>query len=77
MHGLIEHCSIFSLSTFGIPSMRLRRVKKHLANIMADDALLVRENFGERLTVVELREALEERGMYVKFHIIAVVLPFT
>ena len=44
---------------------------------MADDALLVRENFGERLTVVELREALEERGMYVKFHINTVALPFT
>lgn len=56
---------MFSLSTFGIPAVRMRRIKKHLANVAADDVLLIRENFGGRLTAAELREALEERGMYV------------
>ena len=55
--------SMFSLSTFGIPAMRMRRVTKHLASIAADDALLIRENFAGRLTAHELREALEERGL--------------
>ncbi len=43
--------------------MRMRRVKKHLSKVAADDALLIRENFAGRLTAPELREALEERGM--------------
>ena len=30
---------------------------------LLNDALLARENWGERLTALELREALEERGM--------------
>ncbi|TBU22845.1 hypothetical protein BD311DRAFT_769649 [Dichomitus squalens] len=59
----VSYNGIFALSTFGIPSMRLRRIKKHLANIAADDAFLVREHLGERLTADELREALEERGI--------------
>ena len=54
-----------SLSTFGPPPMRLRRIKKHLQAIAADDVLIAREGAGERLSVEELREALEERGMYV------------
>ena len=45
--------------------MRLRRIKKHLKAIAADDALIAREGAGERLSAEELREALEERGMYV------------
>ena len=54
---------MFSLSTFGIPAIRMRRIKKHLARVAADDALLIRENFAGRLTAHELREALEERGV--------------
>lgn len=45
--------------------MRLRRIKNHLQALAADDALLTRENAGERLSVNELRDALEERGMCV------------
>lgn len=56
---------MLSLSTFGIPPMRLRRIKNHLQALATDDALLTRENAGERLSVNELRDALEERGMYV------------
>ena len=33
--------------------------------VVADDALLVKEGLGDRLTHPELLEALEERGMYV------------
>ncbi|KAJ8497165.1 hypothetical protein ONZ51_g698 [Trametes cubensis] len=43
--------------------MRLRRIKKHLQAIAADDVLIAREGAGERLSVEELREALEERGI--------------
>ncbi|KAM5530923.1 hypothetical protein V8D89_015413 [Ganoderma adspersum] len=61
--AVVSYSGMFSLSTFGIPAMRMRRVKKHLASIAADDALLIRENFAGRLTAHELREALEERGL--------------
>ena len=56
---------MFAQSTFGPPPVRIRRVKKHLSTIADDDAFLVRENHGEWLNALELREALEERGMYV------------
>ncbi|RDX50026.1 hypothetical protein OH76DRAFT_1402873 [Lentinus brumalis] len=59
----ISYLGLFAQSSFGIPAMRIRRVKKHLSTIAADDAFLVRENYGERLTALELREALEERGI--------------
>ncbi|KAI9066620.1 hypothetical protein FKP32DRAFT_1589494 [Trametes sanguinea] len=61
--ALISYNGVLSLSTFGPPPMRLRRIKKHLRSIAADDELLFRENSGERLSVDELREALEERGI--------------
>ncbi|KAL7281191.1 hypothetical protein ACG7TL_004499 [Trametes sanguinea] len=61
--ALISYNGVLSLSTFGPPPMRLRRIKKHLRAIAADDVLLFRENAGERLSVDELREALEERGI--------------
>ncbi|KAJ3011915.1 hypothetical protein NUW54_g2023 [Trametes sanguinea] len=67
--ALISYNGVLSLSTFGPPPMRLRRIKKHLRSIAADDELLFRENSGERLSVDELREALEERGMCVCFHL--------
>ncbi|KAL1942708.1 hypothetical protein VTO73DRAFT_4948 [Trametes versicolor] len=61
--ALISLSGVLSLSTFGIPPMRLRRIKNHLQALAADDALLARENAGERLSVNELRDALEERGI--------------
>ena len=61
----LPHRRVLSLSNFGWSQIRLRRIKKHLKAITADDALLARENWGERLTPNELRDALEERGMYV------------
>ena len=43
----------------------MRRVKKHLNAIAADDALLIRENWGSSLKAWEVQDALEERGMCV------------
>jgi len=36
-----------------------------MKSVIVDDALLVKEGLGDRLTHPELLEALEERGMYV------------
>lgn len=36
-----------------------------MKSVVVDDALLVAEGMGDRLTHPELLEALEERGMYV------------
>ena len=51
------------MSNFGPAPVRLRRIKKRLTALVADDALLASENWGERLSPNELRDALEERGM--------------
>ncbi|KAI0321091.1 hypothetical protein OF83DRAFT_1101517 [Amylostereum chailletii] len=56
-------CGALSLSTWGPPHLRIRRVERHLQGIAADDALLTSEGMGERLTQPELIEALEERGI--------------
>ncbi len=39
------------------------RIRQDLTFVAKDDALLLREERGARLTDAELREALEERGM--------------
>ena len=59
--------------TLGLKSLPLHRVRRHLDYIAQDDALLLQEGLGERLTDSELREALEERGMYV--YISVLLLP--
>ncbi|RPD78374.1 hypothetical protein L226DRAFT_531719 [Lentinus tigrinus ALCF2SS1-7] len=59
----ISYLGLFAQSTFGPPPIRIRRVKKHLSSIADDDAFLLRENHGEHLTALALREALEERGI--------------
>ncbi|KAI0331040.1 hypothetical protein GY45DRAFT_1361124 [Cubamyces sp. BRFM 1775] len=61
--ALVSYNGLMSLSTFGPTPMRLRRIKKHLQAIAADDVLIAREGAGEKLSVDELREALEERGI--------------
>ena len=57
--------SILALSTHGIDALRFRRLHQHLTAIAEDDALLKRESSGQFLSEGQLREALEERGMYV------------
>jgi hypothetical protein len=44
----------------------MRTIRKHLTAIAKDDALLIKEENGLRLTPSELVEALGERGMYVE-----------
>ncbi|KAI0633615.1 hypothetical protein C8Q77DRAFT_800731 [Trametes polyzona] len=61
--ALVPYNGVLSLSTFGPPPMRLRRIKKRMNVLAADDVLLARENAGAHLSPTELREALEERGM--------------
>lgn len=58
-------CRLLSLSTWGPNFRRRKRVERHIGSVVADDALLVKEGMGDRLTHPELLEALEERGMYV------------
>jgi hypothetical protein len=58
-------CSVLSLSTFGPPPVRRSRLTRHLQRISQDDALLEQEGLGQRLTLPELQEALDERGLYV------------
>ena len=55
--------SVLNLSTFGPPPVRRFRVTRHLRRISNDDALLEQEGLGQRLTLPELQEALDERGL--------------
>lgn len=55
--------SVLNLSTFGPPPVRRFRVTRHLQRISKDDALLEQEGLGQRLTLPELQEALDERGL--------------
>ncbi|GBE81380.1 predicted protein [Sparassis crispa] len=52
-----------ALPTWGPAPLLLRRLKRHLAAIAEDDALLTREDSGRWLTEAQLRDALEERGI--------------
>ena len=55
--------SLLSLSTWGPDFRRRSRIERHMQSIVTDDALLVKEGMGDRLTYPELLEALEGRGM--------------
>lgn len=54
---------LLALPTYGPSALRLSRLQQHLASIADDDTLLARESFGQALTQIELRDALEERGI--------------
>lgn len=54
---------LLALPTYGPSALRLSRLQQHLAFIADDDTLLARESFGQALTQIELRDALEERGI--------------
>lgn len=51
------------ISDRGPRSMVNNRIAKHLKYIAEDDSLLSREGSGSGLSVVELRNALGERGL--------------
>lgn len=55
--------SLLALSTLGPNSLRSSRIQRYLASIAADDALLLKEGSGQKLSEADLRDALEERGM--------------
>ena len=65
-------CSVLDLSTFGPPPIRRFRLIRYLHRITQDDALLEQEGLGQRLTLPELQEALDERGLYV---MVMIVIP--
>jgi len=59
----IALCGLLSLSMWG-PNFRRRwRIERHMKSVTVDDALLVKEGLGDRLTHPELLEALVERGI--------------
>ncbi|EKM54042.1 uncharacterized protein PHACADRAFT_196477 [Phanerochaete carnosa HHB-10118-sp] len=55
--GLLGH------SAYGWGSLRVRRIQRHLLQVAGDDALLLKEDMGKALTLAELQEALDERGI--------------
>ncbi|KAF8629111.1 hypothetical protein AX17_005697 [Amanita inopinata Kibby_2008] len=57
-------CGILRLSTIGTDTLRIRRIRQHLAFIREDDILLLRNRIP--LSEKELNEALEERGIIVQ-----------
>ncbi|KAI9511142.1 hypothetical protein F5148DRAFT_402926 [Russula earlei] len=59
----IALCGLLSLSTWGPNFRRRGRIERHMKTVVVDDALLVKEGMGDRLTHPELLEALEERGI--------------
>ncbi|KAH9945649.1 hypothetical protein B0H21DRAFT_744037 [Amylocystis lapponica] len=69
MNTLLDHGAagpvggLLCLSTLGPAALQLRRIKRQLAAIVEDDAVLKRESLGQRLTQAEMRDALEERGI--------------
>ncbi|KAF9792967.1 LETM1-like protein-domain-containing protein [Thelephora terrestris] len=59
---LLAMNGVLNLSTFGPPPIRRLRLTRHLRRITQDDTLLEQEGLGQRLTLPELQEALDERG---------------
>ncbi|KAF9650925.1 hypothetical protein BDM02DRAFT_3185071 [Thelephora ganbajun] len=59
---LLALSGVLNLSTFGPPPLRRFRLTRHLRRISQDDTLLGQEGLGQRLTLPELQEALDERG---------------
>jgi hypothetical protein len=57
--------SVLSLSTLGPAQLKMNRLKRHFQRIAEDDILLIKEGMDQRLTLTELQEALDERGLYV------------
>jgi hypothetical protein len=56
---------LLRLPTAGFDALRIRRIKRHLEFLSADDQLLLQDGLLGRLSEKDLDEALEERGMLV------------
>jgi hypothetical protein len=56
-------CGLLRLPTAGFDALRIRRIKRHLEFLSADDQLLLQDGLLGRLSEKDLDEALEERGI--------------
>jgi hypothetical protein len=56
---------LLRLSTAGFDALRIRRIRRHLEFLSADDQLLLQDGLLGRLLEKDLDEALGERGMLV------------
>ncbi|KAI0093294.1 hypothetical protein BDY19DRAFT_419586 [Irpex rosettiformis] len=61
--GLIAYSGILGHSNYSLDFLRMRKIRKHLSAVAEDDALLIREARGSRLTPSEVTGALSERGI--------------
>ncbi|KAG2153682.1 uncharacterized protein EDB93DRAFT_1134125 [Suillus bovinus] len=56
-------CGLIGIPAWGPLQLLRWRLNHHLQNIASDDKMLKQEAYGRDLTLPELREALQERGM--------------
>ncbi|KAG1878214.1 hypothetical protein F4604DRAFT_1755921 [Suillus subluteus] len=56
-------CGVVGISAWGPLQLLQWRLQRHLQNIASDDKMLKQEVYGRDLTLPELKEALQERGM--------------
>ncbi|KAG1904313.1 uncharacterized protein F5891DRAFT_1014049 [Suillus fuscotomentosus] len=56
-------CGVIGVPAWGPLQLVQWRLHRHLQNIASDDKLLKQEGYGRDLTLPELKEALQERGM--------------
>jgi LETM1 and EF-hand domain-containing protein 1 len=56
-------CRIVGIPAWGPLQLVRWRLQRHLQNVASDDMMLKQETYGRDLTLPELKEALQERGM--------------
>lgn len=56
-------CGVIGIPAWGPLQLVRWRLQRHLQNIASDDKMLKQEAYGRDLTLPELKEALQERGM--------------
>ena len=65
LYSLLQfHSNLLLLHSFLPATTLVSHLHTYSASVLTDDGRLVREGRGERLGVVELTEALQERGLY-------------
>ncbi|KAG2153856.1 hypothetical protein DEU56DRAFT_771404 [Suillus clintonianus] len=56
-------CGVIGIPAWGPLQLTRWRLQRHLQNVASDDTMLKQEGYGRDLTLPELKEALQERGM--------------
>lgn len=56
-------CGVIGIPAWGPLQLVRWRLQRHLQNVASDDKMLKQEAYGRDLTLPELKEALQERGM--------------